>query len=284
MPVTSPISLGLREKASQRWYNPSPDVHYVLPSDEAERNRLTVQHFYAVRNLYDGKLVFAPGVRLKKGDKILDAATGSGIWLTELAKEVPECVELIGVDIQDQLFPKPSTAASNVKFYRNSTLSLPAAWSNTFRFINQRLLVCAFTEREWVAELPEILRVLVPGGRAQFTEAHLPTHNAGPAMRKLEAAVQSVYAAKGIFYQVPEFLPEMLRKLGAWGGKEGTLLAEIVIGMFSGHRGPILKLGLLKEAEIDSLLRATRREWDERPGMSRVYTTVYADKPRRQSL
>ncbi len=216
----------------------------------------------------------------------------AGIWLTELAKDVPESVELIGVDIQDQLFPTPSTTASHVKFHRNSTLSLPATWSNTFRFINQRLLVCAFTEQEWVAELPEILRVLTPGGRAQFTEAHLPTHNAGPAMRKLEAAMQSVYSAKRIFYQVPEFLPEMLeeagyvnvqRKLhmlpiGAWGGKEGTLLAEIVIGMFSGHRGPILKLGLLEEAEFDRLLRATRREWDERPGMSRVYTTVYADK------
>lgn len=215
-----------------------------------------------------------------------------GIWITELSKQVSSNVQLYGVDIQDRLFPKPVNTPKNVHFSRQSLLSLPAGWSDAFRFINQRLLVCAFTRPEWKIALREIRRVLAPGGRAQFTEAHLATHHAGPAMRKLEDAVQAVYAARGIHYRAPETLPDMLRDagyvnvrskvhmlpIGSWGGEDGLQLSKLVIGMFSGHRGPILKLKLMDEAEFDELLELTTREWDERPGMSRVYTTVYADK------
>lgn len=216
-----------------------------------------------------------------------------GVWITELSKQVPPSVQLYGVDIQDRLFPKPANTPKNVHFSRHSLLSLPAGWGGAFRLINQRLLVCAFTRPEWKIALHEIRRVLAPGGRAQFTEAHLATHNAGPATKKLEDAVQAVYAARGIYYRAPETLPDMLRDAGyvnvrskvqmlsigaSWGGEDGITLSRLVIGMFSGHRGPILKLKLMDEAEFDELLESTTREWDERPGMSRVYTTVYADK------
>ncbi|KAF8916737.1 S-adenosyl-L-methionine-dependent methyltransferase [Mucidula mucida] len=273
-------------RASERWYNAAPDVKYLLPSDEAERKRLELQHKYLTRKLCDGHTIFAPIAVSRSDLKILDSATGTGAWINEVYNEVP-IADFIGIDIQDRLFP--TVTFKNASFSVQSVLDLPLDWSNRFDLINQRLLMTAFAEEQWKTALREIHRVLVPGGYVQFVEVYPWLDNIGPAT---EAHHKVLRKARNLHSNIAQLLPGMLRDagfvnvwsetrsfpLGKWGGEDGLVHADFIIRVFSAFRGPVLSLGLVAdEAEYDALLDAMRK-WDECPGIGLSWTKAYACK------
>ncbi|KAF9012745.1 hypothetical protein BDQ17DRAFT_1321692 [Cyathus striatus] len=140
-----------------RIYHSYPGATYALPADEEERLRLTNQHEFLKRT-FGGRILLAP-VTLKDSDDVLDACTGTGIWLLELAKGVPEGVQLEGFDIEPRLFPAEESRPENVKFSVHSIFG-----------VHQRLLVMGLRREEWPLALKELHRVTKPGGWVELCE------------------------------------------------------------------------------------------------------------------
>ncbi|KAF9030330.1 hypothetical protein BDZ89DRAFT_1013821 [Hymenopellis radicata] len=187
-------------QASQRWYNPAPGVKYLLPSDEAERERLDLQHEYLTRKLCDGHLIFAPNAALKNDLHVLDSGTGTGIWIIDACSEAPGA-NFIGIDIQDRLFP--AVTLKNASFSVHSVVDLPSDWSNQFDLVNQRLLIAALGEEQWKIALREVHRVLVPGGYVQFIEGVYPwLDNMGPASEACHKVFRKLFGAKNL-HRIP---------------------------------------------------------------------------------
>lgn len=67
---------------------------YMLPNDEREQDRLDLQH-HSFRVMLNGKLGLAP---IKSPNRVLDLATGTGIWAIEFAQENTEST-VIGTDL-----------------------------------------------------------------------------------------------------------------------------------------------------------------------------------------
>ncbi|KAJ3804733.1 hypothetical protein F5876DRAFT_52990 [Lentinula aff. lateritia] len=88
----------------------------------------------------------------------------AGIWLLDLAHQLPPTISLTRIDISTRLFPKPTTYSNNITFSSQSITDLPQSWSNCFALINQRLLTGALSKSQWMQALSEIYRVLKPGG------------------------------------------------------------------------------------------------------------------------
>ncbi|CAG8615594.1 13497_t:CDS:2, partial [Ambispora leptoticha] len=135
------------------------DVHYYLPCDNEETDRLSNEHFL-VKNLW-GRNFFSPieNLLLQGNIKILDVGCGSGTWMLEMATLFPS--SFYGIDIS-RMYP------SAIK-PRNT------------EFINAN-----------------ILRGLPFGGFLEFVESDIECINAGPLLRKLTNEFISFLETKGI--------------------------------------------------------------------------------------
>lgn len=78
----------------------------------------------------------------KAGIRIADMATGTGIWLLDLAKKLPADAELHGFDISSAQFP--DMVPENLKFHEQSiTEPYPAEFTSFFDVIAVRLVSLA---------------------------------------------------------------------------------------------------------------------------------------------
>src|SRR3954452_8271008 len=116
---------------------------------------------------------------LKKKFHLLSRC-GSGTWLDEVALEYP-LSEFIGVDVLSLL---PENRPANIKYVKaDIKLTLPFH-DNTFDFIHMRHMILYFTYQEWTTlVIPELIRVLKPGGYIELTEADMEWFNLSPTGR-----------------------------------------------------------------------------------------------------
>jgi methylase of polypeptide subunit release factors len=79
-----------------RRYHSYKEGEYLLPNDEAEQERLDMQHAI-FRYALDGKLFLAP---IEKGrlHDVLDVGTGTGSWAIDVADENPQA-QVLGFDL-----------------------------------------------------------------------------------------------------------------------------------------------------------------------------------------
>ncbi|KAF9457668.1 S-adenosyl-L-methionine-dependent methyltransferase [Collybia nuda] len=264
--------------------------HYMLPSDEAEEERLNTQH-QLLRQLFGPKLIH-PDVTFIDGDKVLDCGAGSGAWLLDLAKggTIPMGVIGYGVDQNPVLFPK--NPPSNLRFLTGDITALPADWSDTFLLVNQRLLLSALHKDEWVSAINEIYRVLAPGGWIQLCEVN--TWKAGPAIERERSVLRVLYDSGGFFFEPCKEIPSMLHfagfvdihtidKVTTLAGEEGTQHRENTIRVFCATKSQIVFLGercgIKSEEDFESLVAAMDDEMKNTPDADKQYTYFYAQKP-----
>jgi len=244
---------------------------YLLKNDELERGRLEDQHRWLTTHACHGRLIFDEGVEVKDGSCVLDAGTGTGIWLLELATQAPETVELHGIDLSVGFLPE--VQPPNVHFSKASNTKLPEDWTNKFAFINQRLLVAAFQKRDWDSAVSEYFRTLKPGGHVQFLE-YSTTWGKTELSKTQTKLMTSLGEAAGFVPDCGVFLPEWLAAAGFTNIKahynpapvtaEGSPLA----GAWRNLAEPLAKLGgfgIIKTKQeyldmVDSLEEECRRE------------------------
>lgn len=133
-----------------------------------------------------------------------------GIWLLELAPQLPPTVRLHGVDIITRLFP--TTYPSNIKFSVEDVTRLPSSWSNSFTLVHQRLLLAALRKVEWPIAISEMYRVTSPGGWIQLCETG--SWRAGPFTARFQSLMRTLLDSKGLFMDCYKAMPLMLRNAG----------------------------------------------------------------------
>jgi len=87
-------------------------VAYHYPNDPTETERLENQ-YEIIKEMMDGKLYFAPFSPTNSPRKVLDIATGTGIWAIELGDEFPEA-QVIGIGLSPI---QPAFVPPNVRFF-----------------------------------------------------------------------------------------------------------------------------------------------------------------------
>ncbi|CAE6409093.1 unnamed protein product, partial [Rhizoctonia solani] len=173
-------------------------------NDEREFNRLNDQ-FQALK-LMAGSNYTAPLPQLNsgKGPKdILDVATGSGIWVMEIAREFPHaCV--VGVDLS-----KPRLVCqdvpSNASFIMADVTKRFPFEDGSFDVVQMRI-VPSITERTTIYK--EIHRVLRPGGIIQLVELSPPVSRKGHRPPSLDEADRAV-ARGGHVHKKDEKMPSL---------------------------------------------------------------------------
>ncbi|EAA30119.2 S-adenosyl-L-methionine-dependent methyltransferase [Neurospora crassa] len=137
------------------------------PNDQRHLDAMELVH-HAVMVTLGGKLFSSP-LEPKKVQKVLDVATGAGLWAIDFADEFPNA-EVIGTDVSPI---QPSWVPPNVKFELEDCNQEWTWPENTFDFVNLRLLVGIVDD--WYALFRNAYRVAKPGSYVESydTGCHL---------------------------------------------------------------------------------------------------------------
>ncbi|KAI1079024.1 S-adenosyl-L-methionine-dependent methyltransferase [Whalleya microplaca] len=150
-------------------------------TESFEADRLSWQHGYFQGIMNDEPLPQHITTELSSNPspKILDLATGTGIWLTELAKVLPASAELDGLDFDSSKYPQKLPA--NIKLgYANIFEPFPEELHNRYDVVNIRFLVLATKIGDGVRLVSNVLPLLKPGGWIVWTDKSDLITNAEP--------------------------------------------------------------------------------------------------------
>lgn len=194
----------------------------------------------------------------------------------------------------------PPNHPRNISFSLNTMTKLPDEWSGKFDIINQRFLVAALTQVEWLDAIANLTRVLRPGGWIQLMEPVM--WRAGPVTAEHVRLVQALFEVRDFNLAVHEKLPLLLHEegyeniqreyhqvpLGKWKGKVGEDGRDAFMGTFRGMRPAIIRSGGLGivygEEQLNDLLNRMEAEWDATEGAELTMCVVYAQKPHKASV
>jgi ubiquinone/menaquinone biosynthesis C-methylase UbiE len=192
---------------------------YNLPRDTEETARLAEQHHW----LHDviGCLVH-PAIPLTNPKlRIADVATGSAIWLLDIAKELPMDCQLHGFDISTRQYPPTESRPPNLFLHQQDILKpFPQEYHGFFDIIAIRLVTAGLRDDDWDKSVENLSILLKPGGYIQWLDAdhsmkEIYNNKAGTAnamARELTKLIANVYAKT--FYPGPLRLPELFEKNG----------------------------------------------------------------------
>ncbi|KAL1918631.1 uncharacterized protein VTP21DRAFT_2653 [Calcarisporiella thermophila] len=172
-----------------------PGVHYILPNDQGEIDRLIIQH-YSFRYLFADNNFLAPvhGI-LEEGAMVVDIGCGPGTWCMEMATEYPNS-RFIGIDASP-MFPQHIMPENCSFMLGNVAQALPFA-DNTFDVVFQRCMHFGLVKSEWPSVIQEALRILKPGGYLEIVEADYDLRRGGKAFRKLADGLYNAMRARDI--------------------------------------------------------------------------------------
>ncbi|KAL1993329.1 hypothetical protein VTN49DRAFT_3278 [Thermomyces lanuginosus] len=143
-----------------RRYHKFRDGSYLLPNDEPENDRLDMLHELSLQLLHR-KLYLAP---IKNPQRVIDLATGTGIWAIDFADEHPQA-EVIGCDLSPI---QPTLVPPNVKFLIDDIESEWAYENEQFDFIHARTLIISI--RDFGKLLKQCYQSVKPGGWVEFQD------------------------------------------------------------------------------------------------------------------
>ncbi|EXJ54743.1 hypothetical protein A1O7_10084 [Cladophialophora yegresii CBS 114405] len=138
-------------------------LEYAFPNDEAEAERLDMQHAMQSHLLGD-RLFWAPITETPQ--RVLDLGTGTGIWAIDFADTFPSA-DVVGTDLSSI---QPTWVPPNCRFEIDDA---EADWTwpeDHFDYIHNRNFVCAI--RDWPALIQKTYQHLVPGGWVEWHEKH----------------------------------------------------------------------------------------------------------------
>ncbi|CAG8473823.1 3681_t:CDS:2 [Acaulospora colombiana] len=152
----------------------------------------------------------------------------------DLAKEYPKNL-YIGIDISE-MFPSEVERPSSATFIKANLLDGLPFENNSFDFVYQRFLGISLTEVQWkVKVIPELVRVLKPGGWIEIMEYDLIWFSLGPKTNVMLTKLKNKLQEYGINVIMSRKISELLKAnnvhnvetisksipLGDWGGKLG---------------------------------------------------------------
>lgn len=277
-----------------RFFNDPVNSPYILPADTEEGRRLNEQH-EVIKRSASGKLVVAP-VQLHAGDRVLDCATGTGIWLLELANASQAAVSFQGIDISPHLFPPPASRPANVSFSRASIIDYPLSFADSFALLNQRLLIGAFRGEEWPGVLRAHFAMLRPGGWTQLCEIHPNgfSPSGGPCTSRVQRMHDQLMVARGLDNDCALRLADWAREagfvnvsvtctrapVGTRGGEGPHNYTKAVLGFYVALKGIMQQSGVVStEEEYELAVHDMENEWNEMEDAYYPFYWVCGQKP-----
>ncbi|RUS16232.1 S-adenosyl-L-methionine-dependent methyltransferase [Endogone sp. FLAS-F59071] len=220
---------------------------YMLPVDDLECDRLTIQH-YSLRN-YSAPIK----EQLEKGISVLDSGCGTGIWCLEMGTDYPNST-FVGTDIAAS-FPI-DIHPSNVSFFNaDTTVELPFP-DETFDYVFQRMLTLAFSVDAWESAIKELIRVTKPGGFVELVLHTLSARNINGRMslqlgdRLIEHGLKDVTTS----YKV---IPT------GWSGRIGELTGQVLQAAIPATKPVLLQIMAISEEEFDAMATEALREFPQ---------------------
>ncbi|KAI0525519.1 S-adenosyl-L-methionine-dependent methyltransferase [Xylaria bambusicola] len=175
-----------------RTYHKYKQGRYFLPNDSAEQERLDLQHQLFCITI-GSKLNLCPLPKTPK--RVLDIATGTGIWAIEFASQYPD-TEVIGTDLSPI---QPHYLPENCRFEIDDAED-DWTYNEPFSFIHGRALMSCFDDPSRVVK--QAYENLEPGGFIEFQDALFPMYWVGEPVK--ESAL----------YRWNELLMEGVRRIG----------------------------------------------------------------------
>ncbi|KAI1315572.1 hypothetical protein EDD11_000647 [Mortierella claussenii] len=253
---------------------------YMLPNDLTESDRLDAQH-YLVRFIFKGN--YNVKIDPEANVKILDVATGTGVWALEMAHEFPKA-DVYGVDIS-AIFPA-EIKPINCHFQLCNILDGLPFPDNYFDFIYQRLLVYALTPAQRKQVNAELLRVLKPEGHLQLVESDGIVYNPGPEMEKINQLSLETSLRHGVDPREVQTMRSGLKQagytgvnsfnialpVGDWGGKAGALSRQNMHGLATiWLKGEV---GKMDQEGCDGVLKIVDEECEKLQSYYKVWLVV----------
>ncbi|KAI0913984.1 methyltransferase domain-containing protein [Ustulina deusta] len=127
--ITSSVTAYREENG--RTYHAYSDGSYHYPNDSLELERLDWQYI-CLKRLFNGKNYFAPWSQERPPKRVLDLATGTGMWPIEMAEEF-ESATIVGTDLSPI---QPEYVPPNVHFYIHDARLDEWWWPDPFDYIH----------------------------------------------------------------------------------------------------------------------------------------------------
>ncbi|KAI0454378.1 tam domain protein [Xylaria acuta] len=139
--ITSSVTAYREENG--RTYHAYSDGSYHYPNDSLELERLDWQYI-CLKRLFNGKNYFAPWSQEQAPKRILDLATGTGMWAIEMAEEF-ELSMVVGTDLSPI---QPEFVPPNAHFYVHDARLDEWWWPDPFDYIHIRMTLGAWEDFE----------------------------------------------------------------------------------------------------------------------------------------
>jgi Methyltransferase domain len=271
------------------------DPFYHLPlrlSWRVGEPRLDYQH-EVFRTASGNKWLYAP-FPPAKGSIVSDCGTGTGAWIRELADKHPD-LTFEALDLTLANFYK--SAPSNVKPLATNIFSddCPLAKEpGTRAFINQRLMLSAFTKAQWQAVLKRYYDALQPGGWLQLGEIEAEAFGEGiPTIKRWMTLAGAIAEKREIFFFCAKALKGMMEEVGfvdvqtercalKMGDKVPTLpmtSPQFIRATMDAVGSMAPKLGLVTEEERQEILEEVYQICNSHPDLEYPLLYTWGRKP-----
>ncbi|CAO3675371.1 unnamed protein product [Umbelopsis ramanniana] len=226
------------------------DCAYVLPNDDAEIDRLHLQH-WIVKNALGRNYSSPIQAELERGIKVLDAGCGGGTWILEMANAYPNS-EFTGIDVS-AAWPN-DIRPHNCNFVVGNIVNELPFEENSFDYIYMRLVAMGVPNEVYPTVLSNLNKVLKPGGWIELVEFDGEQVYKGKGATLFWNAVLKYLESRGFKDGIVRDLDLKLADagfvnvdgmrikipVGSWGGKLGEVFLDDVVSVYSSLR-PIVQ-------------------------------------------
>ncbi|CAG8608837.1 18_t:CDS:2 [Ambispora gerdemannii] len=149
-----------------------------IPEKDSEVDRFQIAHHF-IREIWDRNYSSPLHSELERGIKVLDIGCGPGTWVCDMASDYRKS-EITGID-KRSIFP--TEKPFNVNFRTGDILKGLDFPAGSFHFIHIRFMGIWFTRPQYEEIIiPELLRLLVPGGWLELVENEIKVYHPGALM------------------------------------------------------------------------------------------------------
>ncbi|KAK2810734.1 hypothetical protein FQN50_002777 [Emmonsiellopsis sp. PD_5] len=190
---------------------------YALPRGGEEKERLRAQNGVIVQWAQG---LIQPCVPKENIKRVADVATGTGLWLFDVANELNDpSISYDGFDISSVQFPS-ETPVGLGKFsftQHDATKPFPVEFHSQFDLINVRLLVQALKGADVPAFVANLVELLRPGGYIQWGDivwgqlCSVPPHRAWDEIYDITCKHMD---AHGLSHTLPKLVASSMKDAG----------------------------------------------------------------------
>ncbi|KAI0553116.1 S-adenosyl-L-methionine-dependent methyltransferase [Xylaria curta] len=194
-----------------RRYHAYREGRYSLPNDELEQQREELMHIL-VMDILDQQLFLAP--MTEPPNKIMDLATGIGLWAIEMGDRYPDAT-ILGLDLSPI---QPTSVPPNVTFQVDD---VEDTWvhENDYDFIHMR--EASGYMRSTPAVIESVIAHLKPGGWFELQEFHWVAETEDgtidpniPVNRYMEHMMSAAASTEGRKIPIVPEIGEIMRRAG----------------------------------------------------------------------